>query len=77
MLPGAAGSRWMPRKIAGIEMITIEASIVAMNMPSVVLDSATHLYRPGAPSPARLQFPGVLPAPLSPPFSLLTANYLN
>ena len=43
MLPGASGSRWMPRKIAGSEMITIEASTVAMNMPSVVLDSATHL----------------------------------
>jgi len=33
----------MPRKIAGSEMITIEASIVAMVMLSVVLDSATHL----------------------------------
>ena len=43
MLPGANGSRWMPRKIAGSEMITIEALTVAMNIPSVVLDSATHL----------------------------------
>jgi len=33
----------MPRKIAGIEMITIDPSSVAMNMPSVVFDSATHL----------------------------------
>ena len=43
MLPGASGSRWMPRKIAGIDMITIDASIVAIIIPSVVLDSATHL----------------------------------
>jgi len=33
----------MPRKIAGREMITIEPLMVAMSMPSVVLDSATHL----------------------------------
>ena len=33
----------MPRKIAGSEMSTIEALIVAISMPSVVLDSATHL----------------------------------
>ena len=32
--------------MAGIAMITIEASIVAIVMLSVVLDSATHLYRP-------------------------------
>jgi hypothetical protein len=43
MFPGDSGLRWMPRKIAGIEMITIEASIVAIVMLSVVLDSATHL----------------------------------
>ena len=30
--------------MAGIEMITIEASIVAIVMLSVVLESATHLY---------------------------------
>jgi len=35
--------RWMPRKMAGIAMITIEASIVAIVMLSVVLESATHL----------------------------------
>src|SRR3954451_16032466 len=35
----------MPRKIAGSEMITIELSSVAMNMPNVVLDRAVHLYR--------------------------------
>ena len=44
MLPGASGFRWMPRKMAGIAMITIEPSIVAIVMLSVVLDSATHLY---------------------------------
>jgi hypothetical protein len=43
MVPGASGLRWMPRKMAGIAMITIEASIVAIVMLSVVLDSATHL----------------------------------
>ena len=43
MLPGANGSRWMPRKMAGIEMITIDASTVAMNIPRLVLDRATHL----------------------------------
>ena len=39
----------MPRKMAGIAMITIEASIVAIVMLSVVLDSAIHLYRSGRP----------------------------
>ena len=53
MLPGASGLRWMPRKIAGIEMITIEASIVAIVMLSVVLDRAIHLYLSGCPSDAR------------------------
>jgi len=33
----------MPRKIAGSEMITIDASMVAIVMLSVVLDRATHL----------------------------------
>jgi hypothetical protein len=32
--------------MAGIAMITIEASIVAIVMDNVVLDSAIHLYRP-------------------------------
>jgi len=40
MLPGASGLRWIPRKIAGNAMMTIEASSVAMNIPSVVLDRA-------------------------------------
>jgi hypothetical protein len=35
--------------MAGIAMITIEASIVAIVMLSVVLDRATHLYRSGRP----------------------------
>ena len=43
MLPGASGSRPIPRKMAGKEMITIEPSTVAISTPSVVLDSATHL----------------------------------
>ncbi len=43
MLLGVSGFRWMPRKIAGSEMMTIEALTVAASMPSVVLDSATHL----------------------------------
>ncbi len=52
MLPGASGLRWMPRKMAGIAMITIDASMVAIVTLSVVLDSATHLYRPPAdPAP--------------------------
>ena len=45
MLLGVSGSRSMPRKIAGREMSTIDASSDAMNMPSVVFDSAVHRYR--------------------------------
>src|SRR5207244_1770561 len=44
MLPGVSGFRWMPRKMAGMATITIEASIVAIVMLSVVLDRATHRY---------------------------------
>ncbi len=40
MFDGSRGSRWMPRKIAGSEMSTIELSSVAMKMPSVVFDRA-------------------------------------
>jgi hypothetical protein len=43
MLPGASGFRWMPLKMAGIEMITMDASTVAIIVPRVVLDSAAHL----------------------------------
>src|ERR1700734_2474692 len=42
----------MPRKMAGMAMITIDASIVAMVMLSVVLDRATHLYRSCPPCSA-------------------------
>ena len=39
--------------MAGIAMITMDASMVAIVMLSVVLDSAIHLYRPpSAPSAA-------------------------
>ena len=41
MLPGAVGSRWMPRKMAGMAMMTIVPSIVAISMLSVVLESTT------------------------------------
>jgi hypothetical protein len=43
MLPAASGSSPMPRKISGSEMITMEASIVAMSTPRVVLERAIHL----------------------------------
>src|SRR3979411_1551001 len=39
----------MPRKMAGKEINTIEASSDAMKMPSVVLDRAVHLYRSERP----------------------------
>src|SRR6516165_970039 len=39
----------MPRKMAGIAMITIEASIVAIVMLSVVFDRTIHRYRSGRP----------------------------
>ena len=45
MLPGASGSRWMPRKMAGSAMRTMDPSRGAMNMAAVVLASATYLYR--------------------------------
>src|SRR3954463_772605 len=45
MLPGARGSRWMPRKMAGSDSRMIDALSVAIRTPRVVLDSATHLYR--------------------------------
>ena len=48
MLPGASGSRWMPRKIAGSAMSTIEPSSADMNTAAVVFGSATHLYRSAA-----------------------------
>ena len=59
MLPGSVGLKWMPRKMAGIAMITIEASMVAIIMLTVVFDSATHLYLS-------------LPAPVLPVSALVT-----
>jgi hypothetical protein len=41
----------MPRNMAGIAMITMDASIVAIVMLSVVLDRAIHLYRSDRGSP--------------------------
>jgi hypothetical protein len=35
---------FMPRKIAGIAIKTMDMSIDAIKVPIVVLDSATHLY---------------------------------
>jgi hypothetical protein len=38
-LAGWSGSRWIPRKIAGREIRTIDESSAAMNTPRVVFDS--------------------------------------
>src|SRR5215468_10511216 len=79
MLPGPSGFRWIPRKMAGIAMITIDPSIVAIVMLSVVLDSAIHLYLSGCPvdsgsSGCRL---GVTPTLIETTAkSLLDHNYL-
>ena len=35
----------MPRKMAGMAMITIDESMVAISTPIVVLVNTTHLYR--------------------------------
>ena len=43
MFPADSGSRWMPRKMAGSEMMTIEPSSVDMKTAAVVLASAVHL----------------------------------
>jgi len=82
-LPGVSGFRLMPRKMAGIAMITIEASMVAIVMLSVVFDSAIHLYRPGRPPPATVTaVPFTCPEPTlrrtltqSSPRHLLNGNY--
>ncbi len=42
-LAAASGSNPMPRKMAGNEISTIDALIIASSMPSVVFDRATHL----------------------------------
>jgi hypothetical protein len=44
VLPGASGSIWIPRKMFGRAIRRIEALIVAISIPSVVFESATHLY---------------------------------
>ncbi len=41
MLPGASGSRWMPRKIGGRAISTIEPSRADMKTAAVVFASAT------------------------------------
>ena len=43
MLPGARGLSPIPRNMAGMAMITIDESRVAMNDPSEVFVNATHL----------------------------------
>jgi hypothetical protein len=43
MLPAASGSRWMPRKMAGMAMSTIDPSSCDMNTAAVVFARATHL----------------------------------
>ena len=43
MLPGASGSMRMPRKMSGSAIRRIDASIVAIRIPSIVFESATHL----------------------------------
>src|SRR5580658_8694989 len=81
----------MPRKIAGIATITIDASIVAIVMLSVVLERATHRYLSGRPP----LWPGGAPLgvrdvpftgsesttfrtlPQSTPNHLLDGNYLS
>src|SRR6266481_233727 len=81
MLPGASGLRWMPRKIASIAMITMDPSIVAIVMLSVVLDRAIHLYLPGCRSAAcscagsRRDITPTLSQPT--PKRLLAGNYLT
>src|SRR5580700_11279782 len=76
MLPGASGLRWMPRKIAGIEMITIEPSIVAIVTLSVVLDRAIHLYRSGRCCAARVSAAVACRSLIAPTLIELTAKRL-
>ena len=44
MLPGCSGLTPMPRKMSGSAMSRIEELIIATSIPSVVFESATHLY---------------------------------
>ena len=43
VLPGCSGLTPMPRKMSGSAISMMEALMVAISMPSVVFDSATHL----------------------------------
>ncbi len=43
VLPGCSGLTPMPRKMSGSAISMMEALTVAISIPSVVLDSATHL----------------------------------
>ena len=43
LLPGDSGSSRIPRKMAGMAMITIDESIMTRTTPTVVLVRATHL----------------------------------
>ncbi len=45
MFDGWSGSRWMPRKMAGREMMTIDWLIPAMNTPRVVLERTIQRFR--------------------------------
>src|ERR1039457_7398453 len=77
----------MPRKMAGIAMITMEASIVAIVMLRVVLERATHLSRsPGGrcPEPSGAAAPGapplpclVAPAPWAPVWSAIFRTMID
>ena len=40
MLPGVSGLRWMPRKMSGSEISTIDWLMKTMSVPSVTVDSA-------------------------------------
>ena len=64
----------MPRKMAGIAIITIDASMVAIVMLSVVLDKAIHRYLSGgvAPPPGP---PGVPWVPFTWPESTLCRTF--
>ena len=54
----------MPRKMSGIAISMIDASIVARSTPSVVFESATHLYPSSARSTLSLAFPPNTPGRL-------------
>ena len=43
VLPGCSGLTPMPRKMSGRAISMMDELTVAISMPSVVLDSATHL----------------------------------